>query len=82
MAAAQTQVRFFADALEDYRTDLEAYPTSAQGLEALVHVPSDLRRTDTWNGPYVPDVQVVPLDPWGNEYAYEPGAEGRSCLVT
>ncbi|MEZ5904378.1 MAG: type II secretion system major pseudopilin GspG, partial [Geminicoccaceae bacterium] len=63
---ASVQVAAFKQALDLYRLDVGDYPTTEQGLEALVEAPSG---AVGWNGPYL-DGQTVPLDPWGNEYVY------------
>lgn len=67
--AAKTQIRAFKTPLDAYRLDLGDFPATAQGLEALRNMPSDLRDPSKWNGPYLDS--VVPLDPWGNPYQYE-----------
>jgi len=46
------------------------YPTTDQGLNALLQPPADLRNPAKWKGPYL-DVPKLPLDPWDNEYAYQ-----------
>ena len=61
-------------ALTTYKMDEGAYPTTDQGLQALVAPPADL--SATWSGPYLEDKgNVVPLDPWKQAYVYNaPGA--------
>lgn len=72
--AAKLQVEELAAALEIYRLDVGAYPTQAQGLQALVTRPAEARR---WNGPYLKG-DSAPLDPWGRPYVYRvPGSNGR-----
>ncbi len=69
---ASVQVAAFKQALDLYRLDVGDYPTTEQGLDALIEAPSGAAG---WNGPYL-DGQSVPLDPWGNEYVYRvPGAD-------
>lgn len=51
-------------ALKMYEFDNGALPTTEQGLEALVTMPSQARN---WRGPYL---DREPKDPWGNEYHY------------
>lgn len=76
---ASVQVAAFRQALDLYRLDVGDYPTTEQGLEALVEAPSS---ATGWNGPYL-DGQAVPLDPWGNEYVYRvPGADGAFDLLS
>lgn len=69
-SAAQTQMDALATALDSYRLDIGRYPRELEGL-----LENDTGR-DVWNGPYLERTEVVPLDPWGNEYVYS--AEGRS----
>lgn len=67
---AMTDMRMIMDALERYRLNHGDYPTTAQGLQALVTKPSgELKNPDAYpkNG-YI--IGGIPKDPWGNEYAY------------
>ena len=70
VTAASLQMKTFVSALQLYRLDTGRYPTSEQGLEALVTPPSDLANADRWRGPYLDD-DSIPLDPWDSEYRYE-----------
>lgn len=72
-----TTVRAQMDALDKallaYRTDTGHYPSTAQGLRALVVQPGGEAK---WRGPYLRG--DVPLDPWGSPYQYRtPGANGQ-----
>jgi general secretion pathway protein G len=67
-AVAKSQIEAFSRALSAYRMDLGHYPTSEQGLQALVAPPSGLASPSKWNGPYLE--KVVPADPWGQPYVY------------
>lgn len=72
--AARIQIESLSQALDLYRLDVGAYPTQAQGLQALVTRPAEARR---WNGPYLKG-DSAPLDPWGRPYVYRvPGSNGR-----
>lgn len=62
---AKAQVQAFARALGAYRLDVGHYPSTEQGLGALVTQPSDAEK---WNGPYLD--KAVPNDPWGHAYVY------------
>ena len=62
---ARIQIKDLEQALEMYKLDVGTYPTSNDGLEALVQKPSD---ADGWNGPYLKS--GVPKDPWKNDYFY------------
>jgi general secretion pathway protein G len=69
---ARAQLDSLEKALEQYRIDVGAYPTTEQGLEALFVRPSGLTK---WGGPYTK--KAVPADPWGNAYLYKtPGDHG------
>ncbi len=63
---AKLQIESFNSALDLFYLDTGRYPTTAEGLSALVQPPSDV---EMWNGPYVKGGRV-PLDPWGNAYIY------------
>lgn len=76
--AAKAQIDAFEKALEAYRLDVGAYPTSEQGLAALRVAPSGARK---WQGPYL--AKAVPPDPWGNPYTYKhPGDHGDLDLYS
>ncbi len=71
---AQVQIEDLAGALDMYRLDVGRYPTTDQGLAALVEKPSDAPR---WNGPYLRK-DKVPQDPWYQDYHYRsPGEHGK-----
>lgn len=67
-AAARSQIEMLGAALDAYRLDNGRYPTTAQGLDALWQEPTLEPRPTNWRGPYLR--KAVPLDPWGNPYAY------------
>lgn len=70
---AKAQIEAFAKALDTFRLDAGRYPTTAEGLGALMTKPVNVR---TWNGPYL--AKEIPLDPWGKAYIYKnPGSRGR-----
>lgn len=64
---AKSQIQILSLALDAYRLDNEAFPTTEQGLEALRSVPI-ADPPPNWKGPYLR--QMVPLDPWGRAYVY------------
>lgn len=68
---AKAQIEGFGKALDAYRLDTGHYPSTEQGLNALVTKPSDEAR---WNGPYLQ--KEVPPDPWGRAYAYRAPGQG------
>jgi general secretion pathway protein G len=63
---AKLQIENFGSALDLFYMDTGRYPTTAEGLGALVQRPSDV---EMWNGPYIKGSRVPP-DPWGNNYLY------------
>lgn len=62
---AKAQIEGLSKALDTYRLDTGRYPTTEQGLNALVVRPQDEAK---WSGPYLQ--KAVPLDPWGKPYVY------------
>src|SRR6185503_12602084 len=64
--AAKVQIESLSSALELFKLDAGRYPTSSEGLRALVEAPSGIA---TWNGPYLTK-RDVPNDPWGRPYNY------------
>ncbi len=71
---AGLQVKDLEQALEMYKIDVGRFPSSDQGLVALVQKPSN---ANGWNGPYLKSKEV-PLDPWGHDYHYKfPGDRGE-----
>lgn len=70
---ARAQLDAFQKALDQYRVDTGHYPTSDQGLAALVSAPGG---ESQWQGPYLS--KQVPKDPWGRDYLYRsPGEHGE-----
>ncbi|MDQ7990969.1 MAG: type II secretion system major pseudopilin GspG [Candidatus Dactylopiibacterium sp.] len=74
---AKAQIESFGKALDAFRLDTGRYPTSAEGLNALMVRPAGVR---AWSGPYL--AKEIPLDPWGKSYLYKnPGTRGRDFDV-
>jgi general secretion pathway protein G len=73
--AANVQIESLVTAVELFRIDVGRYPTSAEGLEALVKPASNIKG---WTGPYLakPD---LPADPWGRPYIYETGGQSGAA---
>jgi general secretion pathway protein G len=69
--AARIQMQSFASALDLFYLDAGRYPSSAEGLAALVRGTPGLA---AWNGPYLKG-GAVPNDPWGNPYIYRAPGE-------
>jgi general secretion pathway protein G len=77
--AAKIQIESFSSALDLYFLDTGRYPTSSEGLGALVQRPGS---TQSWNGPYLKG-GVVPPDPWGKPYLYRaPGQHGTFDIIS
>jgi general secretion pathway protein G len=78
-AAARAQIELFGAALDQYRLDVGSYPSSGNGLDALVKNPN----VTNWNGPYLKK-NLVPVDPWGKPYQYKccPGEHGDYDIWT
>ncbi|MDD5274555.1 MAG: type II secretion system major pseudopilin GspG [Methylovulum sp.] len=77
--AAKVQVEDLAATLDMYKLDLGHYPSSEEGLNALIESPDSAKR---WNGPYL-QKNKIPLDPWQNEYHYvSPGEHGKFDLFS
>ncbi len=69
---ARAQIDALDKALDTFRLDVGRYPTTEEGLQALVVPPTGEAR---WNGPYLK--KGVPADPWGRSYLYAlPGTHG------
>jgi len=69
---ALAQISSLEKALDQYRLDVGAYPTTELGLNVLFVKPPDLER---WQGPYLK--RPAPPDPWGRAYIYKaPGDHG------
>jgi general secretion pathway protein G len=66
VTAARSQIEIIAMALENYRMDTGAYPTTEQGLTALRTRPESALAG--WRGPYLR--KPVPVDPWRRAYVY------------
>ena len=72
VTAARAQIDALEKALDQYRLDTGHYPSTEQGLGALLQRPQNEPK---WNGPYLR--KNVPLDPWGRPYQYRaPGEQG------
>jgi general secretion pathway protein G len=75
--AAKAQIRNIESALELYYVDNAKYPTSEEGLNALVAQPAGETR---WNGPYLKGTTGL-KDPWGRPYSYEVKADASGVVI-
>lgn len=81
VTVAEAQLRQISSALDLYRMDNGHYPSTQQGLEALVRKPSGTPEPRNWSSDGY--MNSVPEDPWGNEYQYvSPGSEGPYDLYS
>ncbi len=94
---AKSQIALLESALDQYRLDMGRYPTTEEGLEALITPPAE--EDQNWQGPYLKK-KKIPKDPWGRPYHYrcpgehgdfdlwsygadgEPGGEGENADIT
>ncbi len=75
---AKAQIDSLEKALDQFRLDNRRYPTSDEGLAALVEKPANAAN---WTGPYLK--KGVPQDPWGHAYVYRsPGARGDYEVIS
>jgi len=76
IVAARADIAGITQALKLYRLDNSFYPSTEQGLQALVTAPSGAPIPSNWKrGGYL---ERLPKDPWGNEYRYlNPGVRGE-----
>jgi len=80
-AAAKSQLDAFKKALGAYRIDVGVYPSSEEGLSALMNQPGDSSKASKWNGPYLES--SPPVDPWGRPFIYvSPGSKGDFDLLS
>lgn len=85
--AKQTKARIQIEALETalklYKLDTGSYPSTDQGLQALVQPPEAGAGVDRWKkGGYL-EKGRVPNDPWGNEFVYlSPGIHGEYDIIS
>ena len=75
---AKIQIKELEGGLQLFSFDMGRYPSSAEGLEALIRNPGD---NDSWKGPYM--AKDLPKDPWGRPYVYRsPGMHGDYDLFS
>jgi len=76
-AAAAGQITNFETALKNYELDVGEFPSTTQGLKALIEKPPEVPDT-AWDGPYL-DKNYIPLDPWKRPYVYKsPGEHNKN----
>lgn len=82
VSAAKVQIKSMESALDGFKLDNGFYPTTDQGLSALIKKPEVGRIPDKWKeGGYLKPARI-PKDPWGTDYLYfSPGNEGREYEI-
>ena len=79
VSTAKTEVSNLAASLDLYKYDVGSYPTTEQGLQALVSAPEGV---ENWNGPYLKKTAKL-TDPWGHPYLYKyPGSHAEFDLYS
>jgi general secretion pathway protein G len=77
VTAAKTDIQAIATSLEMYRLDNAYYPSTQQGLEALIHRPTGTPAARNWNAQGY--LKSLPVDPWGTPYQYlNPGVRAAN----
>jgi general secretion pathway protein G len=77
--AAKIEISQIAQTLDLYKLEIGRYPTTQEGLQALLTAPAG---TSNWNGPYWKNGKL-PKDPWGNDYRYTaPGSHGAYDIMS
>ena len=81
VTVAKGDIKAIGAALDMYKLDNYAYPSTQQGLDALVEKPGGNPQPKNWNRDGY--LKRVPKDPWGNEYQYlSPGTQGQYDLYS
>ena len=79
VTVARAQIDAFDKSLDTFRLDVGRYPTTEEGLNALMTAPPTAAAK--WNGPYLK--KGVPADPWGHGYQYRaPGTKGEYEVIS
>ena len=77
--AARVEIGQIAQALDLYKLEVGRYPTTQEGLQAMIQAPAGV---SNWNGPYWKKT-TLPKDPWGNDYKYvSPGTSGPYEIIS
>jgi general secretion pathway protein G len=73
---AQADIAQLKSGLDRFYLDAGSYPTTDQGLQALVSQPTNGNVPHDWQGPYI---EKIPPDPWGNQYFYQ--SDGNTYIL-
>ena len=66
----KTQIANLEAALKMYKVDMRTFPSTEDGLLALLKAPADENKARKWDGPYLDD-EIIPGDSWDNAFVYE-----------
>ena len=77
--STKVQIKALGAALDLYRLQNSSYPTTDQGLDALLHKPQVGVIPDTWRGPYL-NSGNLPLDGWKRPFLYQ--SDGQTYVIT
>jgi general secretion pathway protein G len=79
VTVTRAQIEAFEKSLDTFRLDVGRYPTTEEGLNALMTAPPTAAAK--WNGPYLK--KGVPADPWGHAYQYRaPGTKAEYEIIS
>jgi len=79
VTVTRAQIDAFEKSLDTFRLDVGRYPTTEEGLNALMTAPP--AAAAKWSGPYLK--KGVPLDPWGHAYQYRaPGTKAEYEILS
>lgn len=80
---AGAQIGGLETALESYRLDNGSYPSTEQGLQALIEAPSSGQAASKWREGGYMKKRKLPTDPWGNAYVYlSPGTHSDFDIIS
>ena len=68
LAAAKATINSLSAALDSFELDVGRFPSSEEGLDALIERPSALTTESQWNGPYM---REIPFDSWNRPFIYK-----------
>ena len=82
VTAAKADIATMSQALDMYRIDNGHYPSTEQGLQALVSKPGGTPEPKNWNSSGYMKKKELPKDPWGNDYQYIRYPDGRFDILS
>jgi general secretion pathway protein G len=77
LPSPQTEIRAYTTALESFQSDCGRFPSTSEGLRALITRPAGIPE-ERWHGPYL---DFINKDPWGHDYVYSyPGEHNTNAF--